>query len=63
VIAYNGVNGRNMDNRVRVWDTTGKELLTLPEKSATVLAFSPNGESLVTGTSKGDVVVWSLAAK
>jgi WD40 repeat protein len=63
VIAYNGVNVRNMDNRVRVWDTTGKELLCLPEKSATALAFSPNGESIVTGTWKGDVVVWSLPTK
>ena len=63
IIAYNGVNGRNMDNRVRVWDATGKELLCLPEKSASVLAFAPKGDWLVAGTSKGDVLVWKLEKK
>jgi WD40 repeat protein len=62
LIAYNGINGRNMDNALRVWEVgSGRELLKLEESAATALALSRDGRVLVVGTWKGHVLRWDLA--
>jgi hypothetical protein len=62
LIAYNGINARNTDNRTRVWEVgSGRELLKLEESEATALALSRDGRVLVVGTWKGHVLRWDLA--
>jgi WD40 repeat protein len=64
VIAYNGVNGSNTDVRLRLWElSTGHEVLVLPEKTTTAIAFSPDGNLLVTGAWDGQVVIWDLVER
>jgi WD40 repeat protein len=64
VIAYNGVNGLNGDTRLRVWEAvTGQTVLELPEESATVVAFGPDGNFLATGDWDGRVALWSLVER
>jgi WD40 repeat protein len=61
MIAHNGVNGKNLDTRLRLWEAdTGKERACLPEEGATVLAFTKDGKALAAGTRKGEVLLWSV---
>ncbi len=61
--AHNGANARNLDNRARLWDAeTGKERACLTEQNATVLVFTPDGKTLVTGTTKGLLLLWPVDA-
>jgi WD40 repeat protein len=61
-IAHNGINGKNRDNRIRLWDlTVNQEKACLSEKSASVLAFSSDNTLLAAGTHDGPIRVWNVA--
>jgi WD40 repeat protein len=64
IIAYNGINGRNTETSLRLWEVaTGQEVLRLAEADAAVVAFSPDGRTLAAGTSKGIVFTWDVLAQ
>jgi hypothetical protein len=49
------------DNTAKLWDAeTGKEILTLTGHSqeVTIVAFSPDGRSILTGSRDGTLIVW-----
>jgi hypothetical protein len=50
------------DGTVRLWSTTGKELLTLkgPKKGVFALAFSAGGDLLAAGFADGTVRLWEM---
>jgi WD40 repeat protein len=64
VVGPNGVNARNTDYRVRLWDAkSAKEILRFPQKDATALAFSPDGKTLAVGDYAGTVTLWDIEAE
>jgi WD40 repeat protein len=63
LIAYNGINSRNTDHSVRIWEVgSGREVLKLDKKSATALTLSPDGRTLAAGVHGGFVLVQDLAS-
>src|SRR4051812_5740797 len=63
-IGPNGVNARNTDHRVRLWEVPlAREVLRLPQKDATALAFSPDGKALAAGDYSGALTLWDLEAE
>jgi WD40 repeat protein/serine/threonine protein kinase len=46
---------------VTVWDAqTGQELLSLKDRGASSVSFSPDGQRLVSGSSRGTLRIWDL---
>lgn len=61
IIAYNGVEGRQRDNRLRLWDlSTGTEVLRLPQADARVIALGPDGKYLAAADEQHVVKIWDI---
>lgn len=51
---------------IRLWDIDAKRQIAVmpaPESRMTVLAFSPNGKTLASGSSRGKILIWDLASR
>ena len=50
------------DGVIRLWDLAGKELAKLEghEDEVTAVAFSPDGQWLVSGSRDGTALVWKM---
>jgi WD40 repeat protein len=61
IAAGNGINGLNLDTRLRLWEVaTATAVRRFRERAATVVALSPNGSILAAGTKDGRVFSWDL---